>query len=119
MGNLVYIKKISAKYKQEIVTALNQAFELASGTSSLSGSIVENKENSYSMDIKVPLNENSASIFRGVPSLTTCDTYSNWYNFKSHLSLEVVKSGVKIEFNFDFFEIACNEKTLDAKEEAD
>lgn len=97
MGNFVYIKEDSANYKEEIVTALNQAFELAPGASSLSGHLLEDKEDGYSMDIKVSLvakDDNSQA-----------DGSANYYTSKVTLPLDVVKNGIKLKFDFETIDV--------------
>lgn len=82
LGNFVYIKETSPSLKEDFAEALNQAFELAPGASSVNVRIYQDIENGYSCQTRLnPDEENMLSVKLTMP-----------------LDALTHESGLKIEF---------------------
>jgi len=63
MGNFVYVKEQSETFKEEIIVALKEVFDLAPGSSSLKVEICEDTKEGYSMNTRINLVEGTKDTF--------------------------------------------------------
>jgi uncharacterized protein YegL len=102
MGNFVYIRENSENFENDIIGALTESFKLAPNANSLKARVCENKQKGYSMNARLDIvKEGEAK-----------------YMTKIVLPLEILDSGITVEFDFAKFEVECIELQEQGKEEA-